>query len=415
MEKLFKKTLIALTCSTALFLSACNDDDNDRDEYASTRIYQSETTYTKDSLAEAANIKVMTYVMPNVMGKSAKATAMVMFPKTAKPANGWPVVVWSHGTTGVGDDCAPSNNPLNERFEILAKSLLEAGYVIVAPDYEGLGTPGIHPYLNLNSAANSAIYAIKAAHEKYGSNLSKSWMSIGQSQGGHSSLGIAELSNSNPDFKGAVATAPASSLGYIITQVAPTAIAQLEQAEKLGLYPVGTSIAVYSELLAYAAYTAVGIRAYNPQFNLGEIFEDDSKLIAEKAEGTTGENGLCLSPLMDEFSLKIAEFLVKNPGKSVLDYPGLKNGFENNAVIKKFLADNQPATKKFDKPLYVVQGKLDTAVPYQVTQALVENLNNLGSTPKVVLDIVDDATHTQAIVKKNAEVVQFIKQNMPAN
>lgn len=414
MQKLFKKTSIVLMCSTALLLSACGGDD-DHDEYKSDKSYQSESTYSKDSLAEASSIKVMTYLMPNVQGKSAKATAMVMFPKTVKPANGWPVVVWSHGTTGVGDSCAPSNNVLNERFEILANSLLAAGYVIVAPDYEGLGTAGIHPYLNLKSEANSAIYAVKAVHEKYGSNLSKSWMSIGQSQGGHSSLGIAEFSNANPDFKGAVATAPASSLGYIITQVAPTAIAQLEQAEKAGLYPTGTSIAVYSELLAYAAYTVVGIRAYDQQFNLGEIFEDESKLIAEKAEGTTGENGLCLSPLMDEFSLKIAEFLVKNPTQSVLDYPGLKPNFENNAVIKKFLEDNQPATKKFDKPVYVVQGKLDTAVPYQVTEALVANLNAMGSTPQVVLDIVEDATHTQAIVKKNTEVVAFIKKHMPAN
>lgn len=413
MNMVFKKSLLALVCSTALLLSACNEDDNNVD-YTSNQIYQSETTYSKDALAEASAIKVMTYLMPNVQGKTVKATALVMFPKTAKPANGWPVVVWSHGTTGVGDSCAPSNNELNVRFEILAKSLLQEGYVIVAPDYEGLGTPGIHPYLNLKSEANSATFAVKAVHEKYSKEFSKSWMSIGQSQGGHSSLGIAELSNNDPNFKGAVATAPASSLGYIITQVAPVAIAQLEQAEKLNLYPKGTARAVYSELLAYAAYTAVGIRAYDTQFNLSEIFESDSKLIAEKAEGTTGENGLCLDPLMNEFSAKIEEFTVQNPTKSVLDYPGLKVGFENNSVIKKFLTDNQPATKKFDKPIYVVQGKLDTAVPYQVTEALVKQSNDvLGTNPKIILDLVDGATHTLAIVQKNAEVVAFVKKNMP--
>lgn len=417
MKNIFQKSIIAVSCSTVLFLSGCGDDD--KNEYnsgnPSENIYQSETNYSKDTLSGASSIKVMTYLMPNVQGKSAKATAMVMFPKTTKPASGWRVVVWAHGTTGIGDDCAPSNNAFNERFETLANSLLEAGYVIVAPDYEGLGTQGIHPYLNLGSAANSALYAMKAVHQKYSTDLNKAWMSIGQSQGGHASLAIAEYANNNPDFKGAVATAPASSLGYIITQVAPTAIAQLEQAEKAGLYPVGTSVGVYSELLAYAAYAGVGIRAYDPQFNLSTIFEDGAKLIAEKAEGTTGENGQCLVPLMSAFATDINDYLMKNPTKSVLSYPGLKAGFENSVAIKKFLEDNQPATKKVDKPLYVVQGKLDTAVPYQVTEALVAKLNALGSTPKVVLDIVEDATHTQAIVMKNTEVVSFIKKNMPAS
>lgn len=413
MKIILKKTLLALTCSSVFFLSGCGSDD--KDEYVSSeQVFQSETTYNKDTLAAASSIKVISYLMPSVQGKKSAATAMVMFPKTEKPQGGWKVVVWAHGTVGGGDSCAPSSNTFNERFEILANSLLQEGYVIVAPDYEGLGTAGLHPYLNLGSAANSAIYAVQAAHEKYKTDLNNAWMSIGQSQGGHASLGIAEYSNTNPDYKGAVATAPASSLGYIITQVAPTAIAQIAAGEKTGAYPPGASIAVYSELLAYAALTGVGIKAYEPQFNLNVLFEDGSRLIAERAEGTTGENGLCLEPLMNEFMIDIATFLAKNLDKTILDYPGLKNGFERDPVLSKFLVDNQPATKKLNKPLYVVQGKLDTAVPYQVTQQLVANLNALGTTPAAKLDIVENATHTMAIVERNAEVVAFIKQNMPA-
>jgi hypothetical protein len=43
----------------------------------------------------------MTYNMDNVQGKTAKATAMVMFPKVAQPADGYRVVVWEHGTVGL--------------------------------------------------------------------------------------------------------------------------------------------------------------------------------------------------------------------------------------------------------------------------------------------------------------------------
>ena len=419
MQNIFRRTLIALSCSSVLLLSACgggSDGGNDSNNGGSNNntLFQSETNYTAGSLSEASSIKVMTYLMPNVVGNTAKATAMVMFPKTTQPIDGWRVVVWSHGTTGVGDSCAPSKNPLNPRFEILANSLLKAGYVIVAPDYEGLGTAGIHPYLNLSSEANSGLYALKAAQEKYNQQLNKAWMSVGQSQGGHASLGVAEYADGSADFKGAVAAAPAANLTYIITQIAPIAIKQLEQAEKAGAYPAGTSVAVYAELLAYAAYTGVGIRAYNSQFNLGSIFEDGAKLIAEKAEGTTGENGLCLTPLTTEFATAISSYLSTHPNGSVLDYPGLKAGFENEADIVNFVLKNQPATKKFNKPIYVVQGKLDEAVPYQITQNWVDYSNNtLGSNPQVVLDLVEGATHTQAIVQRNDQVVAFIQKNMP--
>ena len=57
----------------------------------------------------------------------------------------------------VGDGCAPSKNAINPRFKILAETLLAAGYVIIAPDYEGLGTPGVHPYLNLSSESKICI------------------------------------------------------------------------------------------------------------------------------------------------------------------------------------------------------------------------------------------------------------------
>ena len=50
----------------------------------------------------------MTYNMANVQGKTATATAMVLFPKATQPKDGYRVVVWEHGTVGVGDGCAPS-------------------------------------------------------------------------------------------------------------------------------------------------------------------------------------------------------------------------------------------------------------------------------------------------------------------
>ncbi|MNZ07562.1 alpha/beta hydrolase [Acinetobacter calcoaceticus] len=417
------KIALAITLSvSALFLTACNDDDDDYVGVNPDKTYISEKAYSKDSLEGASSIKVMTYNMVNVQGKTAEATALVMFPKIAQPKDGYRVVVWEHGTVGVGDSCAPSNNTINPRFKILADTLLAAGYVIVAPDYEGLGTKGIHPYLNLASEAKSALAAVKAVKDHYGTQLNGDWMSVGQSQGGQASIGTAEYANTDITYKGAVAGAPASSLGTIILDVAPNALALIEQQEIAGNVALDKRVSVdsYATLLAYAALTGVGIKAYEPRFEYRDIFQTRTKPLAEFAEGSTGENGLCLDSadpslsLINKFKEDIIRFMTDNPDKKVMDYPGLDaNNFKSNETVQKFLLASQPGTKRLDKPVYIAQGKLDTNVPYPITQMMVAGLVTLGS-PNIKLDLVENATHTQAIVCKNADIYQFIQKNMPA-
>ena len=198
-----KRSKIALALTVAvsmLSLTACNDDDNDSSSSNQKSTFVSEANYALDTVDNTSSIKVMTYNMTNVQGKAATATALVLFPKATQPKDGYRVVVWEHGTVGAGDECAPSKNLIHPRFKILANTLMAAGYVIVAPDYEGLGTKGVHPYLNLSSAANSALTAVKAAKEHYGNQLNGQWMSIGQSQGGHASLGTAEFANTDANY-----------------------------------------------------------------------------------------------------------------------------------------------------------------------------------------------------------------------
>ena len=410
MKTLFKRTLLAMTCGSVLFLTACNDDDN-KDNWGSNKDYVSESTYNLGSMPEAESIKVMTYNMPYVTGETKKATALVFLPKTKRPIDGWKVVVWEHGTVGNGDSCAPSRNKINERFIGMAKSLLNEGYVIIAPDYEGSGTPGMHPYLNLKSEANSAIYAVKAYKERYGNQVNGQWMSVGQSQGGQASLGTAEFSNNDPNYKGAVAGAPASSLGYIISVVAPKAIENILLEEQAGKKPVGTAAGVYATLLTYASYTTVGVIAYEPKFNYRELYKERSKNIAAEAEGSTGENGACIVELQKKFFDDINDYTAKNVGKTVLDYPGLVDNFQENPTVKKFLAENQPATKKINSPVMIIQGTDDTSVPYSVTDKLQKDLKAMGT--DVTFLRVDGAGHTEAIMEKNAELVAFIKKHMP--
>ena len=402
----FKKTCLALVCSMSLFMTACNDDDNDSFR-PQERVFLSQQSYDEDTLPEASDIQVIRYNMPNVNGERAEATAMVFYPNTPQPQDGWRVVVWEHGTVGSGDSCAPSNNQLNNNFRGLASSLLAQGYVIVAPDYEGLGTRGIHPYLNLKSAAQSAIYAVRAFKEQQGNRFNGAWVSVGQSQGGHASLATAQFADEDPNYKAAVAAAPASSLGYIISEVAPQALSALVEAGQ-----DNAAKAVYAELLAYAAYVAVGIKAYEPGFNYRNIFSSRAGIVAEKAEGTTGENGLCLGPLITEYVQDIDDYLVNNPEKAVVDYPGLVENFQNNSSVEKFLENNQPATEKINVPVMIIQGTADMAVPYPVTNTLQQGLKDMGTT--VTFVPVQDASHTEAIVQSRTQLLTFINTYMPS-
>jgi pimeloyl-ACP methyl ester carboxylesterase len=457
------KIALALTVAASMLsLTACNDDDNDSTPSSNQNSnYVSEANYSIDTAENSSSIKVMTYKMTNLQGKSADATALVLFPKAIQPKDGYRVVVWEHGTVGAGDDCAPSKNTIHPRFKILAETLLAAGYVIVAPDYEGLGTPGVHPYLNLSSTANSALAAVKAAKEHYGTQLNGAWMSIGQSQGGHASLGTAEFANTDSSYKGAVAAAPASSLGTIIKNyldpqlnvdssgqpkasglnILDEQLAQVRSAVSNNLITAAAGdekIAQiadgYAELLAYAALTASGIKAYDPSYDLKNIFTADAGVIAENAYGRTGDDGACLSyadpdsakGLQEQFKAALVVFL-KDPTHFISQYGIDLSKIDSDPVVQKFLSDNQPATnataaKVIKAPVYIIQGGDDKAVLPFVTQALFANMKAKATqyfpqsnyADGYTLDIVTGASHTQAIVCRNEKAVDFIQDKMDA-
>ncbi|MDS7933278.1 lipase family protein [Acinetobacter sp. V91_7] len=454
------KIALAITLSvSALFLSACNDDDDDYIGVNPDKTYISESNYAIDKVDNASSIKVMTYNMANVQGKTATATAMVLFPKATPPKDGYRVVVWEHGTVGVGDGCAPSKNAINPRFKILAETLLAAGYVIIAPDYEGLGTQGVHPYLNLSSEAKSALAAVKAAKEHYDDQLKGDWMSIGQSQGGHASLGTAEFANTDASYKGAVAGAPASSLGTIIqiyidpqfnldANGKPKAVNKLDENLLQVRYAVANNVITtaqgqamidqiadgYAELLAYAAFASAGIKAQQPNYDLKQIFTAGAADIAELAYGRTGDDGACLSypapdsanGLQAKFKAGILTFLA-DPTHQIAQYGIDLNKFKTDQVVQSFLTATQPATnttadKVIKTPVFIIQGEKDQAVLPVVTQGLFANMkaNAVKYFPQAAYDkgykltIVPNATHTQAIICQNANAVDFIQTNMTA-
>jgi len=74
----------------------------------------------------------MTYKMPNVRGEIVNATALVWYPIAPMPSDGYRVMVWNHGTTGVGDACAPSRGTTSVlTLQHVFTALLNKGYLLI--------------------------------------------------------------------------------------------------------------------------------------------------------------------------------------------------------------------------------------------------------------------------------------------
>jgi hypothetical protein len=88
------------------------------------------------------------YVSERADGSPAVSGGMLFIPDAPAPEGGRPVVAWEHGTLGMGDACVPSRsaNPMADMTTWIGP-MMEQGWVVVATDYVGLGTPKPNQYL----------------------------------------------------------------------------------------------------------------------------------------------------------------------------------------------------------------------------------------------------------------------------
>ena len=113
-------------------------------------------------LTGARLLRVM-YLSESVQGERIAVTGLVLHPEGEPPAEGRRVLSWAHGTTGMADRCAPSKEPTVATAAPFAEAFLERGWVVAATDYEGLGTPGRHPYIVGESEGRGTLDIVKAA------------------------------------------------------------------------------------------------------------------------------------------------------------------------------------------------------------------------------------------------------------
>lgn len=407
-----------MTCTLltlSLALTACNDD-SDNDLYYESKpalpvnnidnpVVATPVAYTKTDMAvDAGESVVMTYKMLGINNRETQATALVFTPTGAPPAKGWPIVAWAHGTTGVADQCAPSRNELNPFIKNMISGFLQAGYIVVAPDYEGLGEPSgreHHPFLNLKSEAYSLTDAVVAAKDYLGSEASNQWMAVGHSQGGQAALGAAQYAAraSKMTYKGTVALAPASNFSLILSGGEQQAGQETDLNKK---------IETLASLDTFTALIIAGLRNPNPNLQYSQIFKMPTDNIAKNAETD------CYDVLGKKFGNAMGIYL--NDKKTLEGYPRTQANFMSIPVVKTFLEkDSQPLLVKVSTPVIIYQGSADSTVPKVATDVLVQSANEKQTRVQYITDGSNAAKwdHGSVYALNIANIISDVKSLMP--
>ena len=170
----------------------------------------------------------MRYWTTDANGRLSQVTAMVLAPRDAPSHTPRDVLAWTHGTAGVATRCAPSLSPAF--WTQAGIGGVRSGYVVVAPDYPGLGSDGVHPYLVGENTGRSVLDAVRAAGSIAAANSGKRFAVWGESQGGHAALWTGQLAKAYaPDLQlaGVAAAAPVTDLVENVRQVPNKAVGAL--------------------------------------------------------------------------------------------------------------------------------------------------------------------------------------------
>ncbi len=167
------------------------------------------------------------YRTTNRSGRAIAVSGTVLVPKTRWIGIGSrPVIGYAPGTQGMADRCAPSRL-FSEGIEyegIGIEGLLQRGYAVAMPDYEGLGTAGVHTYMDRVAQGRATLDAVRAAQRLAGTGLSSSSPVglMGYSQGGGAAAAAVELAPTYaPELRlrGAVVGAVPADLARVATNL----------------------------------------------------------------------------------------------------------------------------------------------------------------------------------------------------
>jgi pimeloyl-ACP methyl ester carboxylesterase len=322
------------------------------------------------ALSNASQSVNVIYKSKSLDNKLIPVSGTVYLPKGTPPSGGWPIVSYAHGTTGSADICAPSrfadaNSPnyISYVYPTL-NTWLSKGYAVAATDYEGLGTPGVHPWLIGPSEAHGVIDIAKAA-QKLDSHVSGNLVIAGHSQGGHAALWAGSLTNSyggsSLKLKGVVAFAPANNMKTTVV-FAAGALSAPNGISGLG------ALLVRSTTQADTTLKLSDLMNSAPLAKMGDL---ETRCISPwtLANGTTpNPTSLGATSSFGQFS---PQQLLKGWSSSAKNWTDPKVVKALNALDGPKISDS---TLSISAPVLLLQGAVDGTVLAFTTQALQRTL-----------------------------------------
>lgn len=285
-----------------------------------------------------------------------------------------PVIGYAVGTQGIGDTCAPSRM-FSEGIEyegVFMAGLLARGYAIAMTDYEGLGTEGMHTYMDRESQGHAVLDAVRAAQRLPGSGLAADSpvAFYGYSQGGAGSASAAEL---------AATYAPELRVKGAVAGAVPADLTALPGAIDGTLFSLFTWFAIAGQTASYGV-------DMDPYLN-----EAGKQMYAEIADD-------CV------FDLFGSAF------KSSEDYTADGASLAELIGIEPFrtIIDEQRIGRRAPKaPVLVTHSVLDDIVPYRVGKQLAKDWCAGGG--NVRLSTNASPGHVGGMLNNAAEVYGFLE------
>jgi pimeloyl-ACP methyl ester carboxylesterase len=286
-------------------------------------------------------------------------TGAVFFPAASEAGASRPIVAWAHGTTGVVTPCAPTLKPglvqTIQGIELFASK----GYVVVAPDYPGLGSSGDHPYLIGESAAHAVLDSVRAARSIAEARAGDRFIVWGHSQGGHAALFTGMQAHAYaPELKltGVAAAAPVSR---------PFDVLSMDTAPFSG------------RLLSALLYSAW------------------SRLFGFPLSKYVHENKVATFAALGANCLQSAEDLAKiEADETALEMDFFKSDPLKDPFIVGIMAENTAGALPKGMPVFLAQGTNDDTVNPSITQGYAKEVCAGGS--KLKLHIMDGVGHVMA-------------------
>ncbi len=278
-------------------------------------------------------------------------SGVVIVPQGAPPPGGRAIVAWAHPTSGTVPRCAPSLAIfLFQQIQGL-RSMIARGFVVVATDYPGLGTPGPHPYLVGESEGRAVIDIVRAARSLPRVGGGKDFIVWGHSQGGQAALFAGMMANVYaPELKllGVAAAAPATDLAKLMS----------DDINSIGGKNI-TAMTLWSWHRVYGAAidNVVDPRAMPAIDRLAqECIEGPFDLIVRQRTGRP----------LEQYFLMVQDPTKAEPWRSLLE-------------------QNSTGVLSPEIPIFLAQGTSDQIIQPAVTQAYMDRLCKAGSKVRMIM------------------------------